>query len=187
MSFILWLPSVLGGPFWDTFWYLGSKVYSEDVFLAVLPIFSGVADRSCARFFCGLFLVQMWLNVGLNGLVNVPRPPEGVGIRIHPVNTGGGYAFPSGHAQGSAAVNRLPRWLRLALAPAVPAAMLWAGAALPPLARVGLRDQYAALGALAGIWLGMSSTCTSTAAAARAGRSGSPPLAWPWSGASARA
>lgn len=104
MEFILGMQSALSGPFWDSFWYRASKLYSEDVLLALLPVAYWVSDRSFARFLATLFVLQAWLNVLFKGAVGSPRPPEAPGLRIVLIDTDGRYSMPSGHAQGAAAI-----------------------------------------------------------------------------------
>lgn len=218
MTLIQWLQHTFPAAVWDPFWFAMSKIYSEDVFLALLPIVFWVADRRFARYFAVLFVGQMWLNALFKGIANLPRPAESLGIRVKLIDTEGGYSFPSGHSQGSAAVfaglaqrirrrwftalavlipflvgvsrlyfgnhwpsdvlfgwligvalalglaalwpalaaatGRIPFGPRLALALLLPAAMVALWQALPFVARVGLANQYPALGALAGIWCG---------------------------------
>lgn len=104
LAVLQWLQSVMQGSFWDTFWFLASKLYSEEFFLVLLPVLFWVGSRSFARYFAALFLFQIWLNVFLKGLAGTSRPPADAGLRIMVVDTEGGYGLPSGHAQGSAAL-----------------------------------------------------------------------------------
>lgn len=101
MSLSLWLQHAFPPHAWLNFWIAASKIYSENVLLAVLPIIYWVADRRFARYFTTLFLGQMWLNVCFKGMVNTRRPPQAGWLAD--VDTGGNFGFPSGHAQGSAA------------------------------------------------------------------------------------
>ena len=103
MTVILWLQQNLQGPFWENFWYLASKIYSEEAFLALMPIIFWVTDRSFSRYFATLFLGNIWLNAFFKGIAGTDRP-SGNGIRVRLVDTDGGFSFPSGHAEGSAAI-----------------------------------------------------------------------------------
>ncbi|BAS28143.1 phosphatase PAP2 family protein [Limnochorda pilosa] len=218
MEWIKALQAVMGGPFWDGFWVTISKIYSENVMLALLVIVYWVSSRSYKRYFVTLVIGQLWVVAGLKGLIGIQRPPMDAGIRVIQVDTDGTFSTPSGHATGSASVfsalalgirhrwftalailvillvgtsrlylgvhyptdllagwalglllavglyyawrpleaalGRLPFGAQLALALLAPTALmaLWAG--IPVIARVGLSEQFATMGALAGIWVG---------------------------------
>lgn len=100
MALIRWLQELMPGPGWAAFWILTTKLYSETVALVLFPLVYWLAGRAFARLFATLFLAQLWLNTGLKALLALPRPPAEVVIA--PIDAGGPYGFPSGHAQGAA-------------------------------------------------------------------------------------
>ncbi|MFO7172716.1 MAG: phosphatase PAP2 family protein [Bacillota bacterium] len=102
MAVIRWLQGLMPGDGWVTFWSLVTRIYSEDVFMVLMPVAYWLLPRRQSRLLAGVFLVNIWLNDLFKALVWHPRPPAD-GIRVVPVDAGGP-GFPSGHAQGSAAV-----------------------------------------------------------------------------------
>lgn len=217
---IRWLQALMPGLTWETFWAMVSEIYSEDIYLGLLPMVYWLAPRSFARLFGSLFLINGWFNVGLKGLFGQPRPDPAM-VRVTPVgldSSGAGYGIPSGHAQGASvtwltlarqvrrrwftalavaivvlvgiarvhlgvhfpldvlagwAFGLLVIWvgpavyrrvaealaaaglpLQLALGLAVPALMMWAWAAIPFTAGVGVYELNPWLGALSALWVG---------------------------------
>lgn len=102
MAVIRWLQALMPGDGWVTFWSLVTRIYSEDVFMVLMPVAYWLLPRRQSRLLAGVFLVNIWLNDLCKALVWQPRPPAD-GIRVVPVDAGGP-GFPSGHAQGTAAV-----------------------------------------------------------------------------------
>lgn len=103
MEVIRLLQATMPGPGWERFWTLVSKLSSEQVFVALVPILYWTADRRFTRLLAGLLLLSVWIGNVAKGLVGLPRPPA-LGIRVVPVDVGSPLGFPSGHAQSAALV-----------------------------------------------------------------------------------
>lgn len=87
------------GPFWDQVFYWVTEFYSEDAYMAILPVLFLVADKRLARYFATVFLFNHWLNTGLKHVLDAPRPPEEL-WRPGFAKTAIGGGMPSGHSQG---------------------------------------------------------------------------------------
>lgn len=109
-----WLrPDALGGlnvlrfvqtvhaPGLDRFFIAVTMLGSEEFYLLILPILYWCGDRALGRRVGRLFLFSSFVNVWAKGFFHTLRPPAGQ-VRILFPESGGGYAFPSGHAQGAA-------------------------------------------------------------------------------------
>lgn len=103
MEVIRFLQATMPGPGWERFWTLISKLSSEQVFVALVPILYWTAGRRFTRLLTGLLLFNIWVASVAKGLVASPRPPAS-GIRVVPVDTASPLGFPSGHAQSTAVV-----------------------------------------------------------------------------------
>lgn len=108
-------------PLWDQVFYWITELYSEDAYIAILPILFLVADKRLARYFATVFLVNHWLNTGLKYALDAPRPPMEL-WRPGFADTVAGGGLPSGHAQGSllfwgvVALEVRRRWVTVAVA-----------------------------------------------------------------------
>ncbi len=71
--------------------------------MLLLPVIYWCLDKRLGARLGALFLGSMFLNFFLKDLFMLPRP-EGNQVRILYPESGGGYGFPSGHAQGNTTV-----------------------------------------------------------------------------------
>lgn len=85
----------------DTFVYIITNLGSEVFYTIALPIIYWVWSKEKGYRLGLVFLSSLFLNSYLKFLFAVPRPPATPSVRVIHPETGGGYAFPSGHAQGS--------------------------------------------------------------------------------------
>lgn len=117
MGLTQWLQATMSGEAWVTFWSLVSQLYGEEWLVVVVATLFWVTDRSFARFFVAVAVLQYWLNAFLKVLFAVSRPEASEGVRILG-STDDVLSRPSGHAQGSAAIYTLlarhvrRRWFR---------------------------------------------------------------------------
>lgn len=111
----------MASPFWDQVFYWITDLYSEDIYMAILPVLFLVADKRLARYFAIVFLSNHWLNTGLKYGLDAPRPPEEL-WRPGFADTVLGGGMPSGHSQGSllfwgaVALEVRRRWVTIAVA-----------------------------------------------------------------------
>ncbi len=87
--------------FFRFFTFFGDEAF----YVLILPVlyWAWHRDKSTRLFF--VVMLSLLLNVWLKALFQIPRPPDAVALI-----SATGYAFPSGHAQGSATL-----WIMLAL------------------------------------------------------------------------
>lgn len=143
-------------PLLDRFFIGVTMLGSEEFFLLVIPILYWCVDRELGRRLARLFLFSSFLNLWWKHAFRHLRPPADQ-VRVLFAQSGGGYSFPSGHAQGSAtfwgylAIRGKRRWFALlagALALLVAFSRLYLGVHWPADVVAGL-----ALGTLlAWIW-----------------------------------
>jgi membrane-associated phospholipid phosphatase len=88
-------------PFMDTLVYLITSVGSEIFYTIALPLLYWVWSKEVGYRVGVVFLSSDFLNRYLKFVFRIPRPPATSTVRVIHPETGGGYAFPSGHAQGS--------------------------------------------------------------------------------------
>ncbi len=122
LSFLLWLQS-LRTPLADSLAIGASSLGSEEAYLIVLTtIYLCVGHRLGFHMFV-VFLLSVFVNSELKLLFATERPYVMYPEQLHPLyaESGGGYAFPSGHSQGAAAIGGIlsvragGRWTRAAL------------------------------------------------------------------------
>jgi membrane-associated phospholipid phosphatase len=104
LNFILWFQSS-ASPLLDQFWGLMTQLGSEEFFMLFLPIVFWCVDKLIGIRFYLLFLLSIYCNDVAKAFFPTPRPYE-VAPAVHPklIETGGGYAFPSGHTQNTAVI-----------------------------------------------------------------------------------
>lgn len=90
-------------PFMDSLAYFVTNLGSELFYTLMLPILYWVWDKDAAYRISVVFLSSELLNRCLKAVFKVPRPPATESARIIHPETGGGYAFPSSHAQDTTA------------------------------------------------------------------------------------
>lgn len=85
----------------DAFAYIVTSLGSELFYTITLPIIYWVWSKRTGYRLGVIFLLSMWLNSALKYALAIPRPSPTETVRVIHPETGGGYAFPSGHAQSS--------------------------------------------------------------------------------------
>lgn len=73
---------------------------NEEFYLIIVPVLYWCVDKKFAFKLGVLFLLSAYVNDLLKEIFRTPRPDPAVVRVIYP-ESGGGYAFPSGHAQGA--------------------------------------------------------------------------------------
>lgn len=90
-------------PALDAFFSGVTMLGSEEAYAALVAIVYWCVDRR-AGFRLGLLVfLTFFVNAGIKDALRLPRP-GGPGLRVLAAETGLGYGFPSGHAQGNATV-----------------------------------------------------------------------------------
>lgn len=102
MGFILWLQG-FSSPFLDRVFIELTRLGSEGFYLALIAVVYWSVDRRVGVRLGLLFLASIFLNFALKDYLRLPRP-QGPGLRVIYPESGTGYGFPSGHAQGNATV-----------------------------------------------------------------------------------
>lgn len=87
-------------PLWDAVFIFFSALGVQDFYLAAIPLIYWCLDRPFGVRLAVFFSASMDLNGYLKDLFALPRP-GGANLRIVYQESGTGYGFPSGHAQGS--------------------------------------------------------------------------------------
>ncbi|MGE5552570.1 MAG: phosphatase PAP2 family protein [Betaproteobacteria bacterium] len=106
------------GPVLDRLFVAVTMLGAEEFYLLVIPTLYWCVDRTQGRRLGRLFLLSAFVNVWLKGLFHTSRPSPAQ-VRVLFPESGTGYAFPSGHAQGAAtfwgylALRRRRRWVTL--------------------------------------------------------------------------
>ncbi len=111
-------------PWLDTLVYYITSLGSEWFYLVLIPLLYWTWSKRAAYRIAVIFLFGEWAKNGLKTAFHTPRPgPTSGAVIMHP-ETGPGYSFPSGHAEGStvfwgqAAFEVRKRWIYV-LAPIV--------------------------------------------------------------------
>ncbi|MEW6233046.1 MAG: phosphatase PAP2 family protein [Chloroflexota bacterium] len=156
IGLILWLQS-FASPTVDRFWGLVTQAGSEEFFLLTMPVVYWCVDAALGLKFGLIFLASAFLNGVFKDTLQLPRPPREQ-VRVLLEETGGGFGFPSGHAQNAtvfwgflASQFRRRLWLVAAaiLIPAVGISRIYLGLHWPTDALGGI-----VIG-LAILWLGL--------------------------------
>ncbi|HEY3315920.1 MAG TPA: phosphatase PAP2 family protein [Bacillota bacterium] len=100
VQIILWLQH-FSSPVIDSAFRAISDLGSEAFYLAAVPIVFWSLNKRLGIGLTYVFLFSSWANAGLKGFFTTARPA--VPVRNLYPESAAGYAFPSGHAQGSAA------------------------------------------------------------------------------------
>lgn len=85
-------------PLLDFFWGMITQTGSEEFLMIVLPLIYWFCDTSLSFRFIALLFLSEYCNDALKQLFALPRPSPS-DVRVIMAETGGGYGFPSGHAQ----------------------------------------------------------------------------------------
>ncbi|MHB8926211.1 MAG: phosphatase PAP2 family protein [Bacillota bacterium] len=99
LQVIQWLQH-FSTPTLDSIFRALSDLGSEAFYLAAIPIIFWCLDKKLGIRLAYIFLFSAWVNAGLKDLFATSRPPWTVVRNLYP-ESAAGYAFPSGHAQGS--------------------------------------------------------------------------------------
>jgi len=99
LQIILWLQR-FSSPLLDSIFRAFSDLGSEGFYLIAIPVILWCIDRKLGIRLAFVFLFSAWANAGLKDVFGTPRPPWTVVRNLYP-ESAGGYAFPSGHTQGS--------------------------------------------------------------------------------------
>jgi membrane-associated phospholipid phosphatase len=88
-------------PWLDALVYYITSLGSETFYILVLPAIYWLWNKRWGHRIAVVYLGSVYLNSVLKAVFHTPRPvPTDCARVMHP-ETGGGYSFPSGHAQGS--------------------------------------------------------------------------------------
>jgi membrane-associated phospholipid phosphatase len=88
-------------PWLDTLVYWITNLGSETFFILVLPAMYWLWNRRSGSRIALVYLGSVYVNSVLKAAFHTPRPVPADCARVMHPETGGGYSFPSGHAQGS--------------------------------------------------------------------------------------
>lgn len=100
MSFILWLQS-FSSPWLDRFFIGVTMLGLEEFYLLAIPLIYWCFNKREGLRLATVFIISVYLNAFLKDWLQTPRPTFTQGVRILFPESGGGYSFPSGHAQGT--------------------------------------------------------------------------------------
>ncbi|MBN1882228.1 MAG: phosphatase PAP2 family protein [Deltaproteobacteria bacterium] len=90
----------IANPVLDWFFIAVTFLGNEDFYIAVLPIIYWCVDKKFGIRLAIVFLASVYLNSLLKDIFATERPDPSQ-VRVLYGKSGGGYSFPSGHAQGS--------------------------------------------------------------------------------------
>jgi len=85
-------------PLLDRLLGLITNLHHEAVYILILPLIYWLYDKRFGRYMFSVFVIGFWSNDLLKEVFRTPRP-DPAQVRVILAETGGGYAFPSGHAQ----------------------------------------------------------------------------------------
>jgi len=88
-------------PSLDSFFGFVTNLHDVGLYVAAFPLLYWLYDKRFTRYLLSVFLLGgVWASFGLKEFFGTSRPTEADGIRQLYAETGPGFAFPSGHAQG---------------------------------------------------------------------------------------
>jgi len=88
-------------PMLDIFFGFITNLHDVGLYVAAFPLLYWLYDKRFTRYLLTVFLLGgVWASFGLKEFFGTARPTEADGIRQLFQETGTGFAFPSGHAQG---------------------------------------------------------------------------------------
>ncbi len=88
-------------PSLDDFFGFITNLHEVGLYVAVFPLLYWLYDKRFTRYLLSVFLLGgVWSSFGLKEFFGTARPTEADGVRQLFAETGTGFAFPSGHAQG---------------------------------------------------------------------------------------
>jgi len=103
LQIILWVQS-FASPVLDRFFQAVTLLGEEMFMLVFFTLFYWVVDKDFARRIATVFFLSLVINHALKSTLMVARPIGLEGVRSLRTHTATGYAFPSGHTQGVAAL-----------------------------------------------------------------------------------
>ena len=95
---ILQAIQTIQSPLLDRVLGLITNLHHEAVYILVLPLIYWLYDKRFGRYMFSVFVIGFWSNDFLKEVFRTPRP-DPAQVRVILAETGGGYAFPSGHAE----------------------------------------------------------------------------------------
>jgi len=88
-------------PSLDRFFGFVTNLHDVNIYVATFPLLYWLYDKRFTRYLLSVFLLGgVWASFGLKEVFGTARPTEADGVRQLFQETGTGFAFPSGHAQG---------------------------------------------------------------------------------------
>lgn len=91
-------------PTLDAFFMIITNFGSQIFYFLLFPYLFWQKDKKLGLYVASSLLLTMYLNVLLKEIIALPRPIDYPGIRSLFTQSALGHSFPSGHAQGSAAI-----------------------------------------------------------------------------------
>ena len=105
---IVWIQQ-LGSTLLDYFFIAVTILGNEEFFLVAIPVVYWCVDKKFGFKLGIFFLLSAYVNDLVKGIFMTPRP-DPADVRVLYPESGGGYAFPSGHAQGAAVFWGMIAW-----------------------------------------------------------------------------
>lgn len=99
VDFVLWLQS-FASPFADSLFTWVTRLGNESFYLLAIPFVYWVLDKRQGLRLAMVFLFSFFINSALKDALRLPRPSPAE-VRVVYPESGTGYGFPSGHAQGN--------------------------------------------------------------------------------------
>lgn len=95
---ILQAIQTIQSPLLDRIFGFITNLHHETVYILILPLIYWLYDKRFGRYMFSVFVIGFWSNGVLKEVFRTPRPDPSQ-VRVILAETGGGYAFPSGHSQ----------------------------------------------------------------------------------------
>lgn len=117
-----------------------TRLGHEEFYLIALPLIYWVVSKRLGLMLTAVFLLSHFVNTAMKNFFAIPRPTALQGIRILYAESAPGYAFPSGHTQGTAVFwgygprlfrHRLLGWVGLVITGLVALSRLYLGVHWP--------------------------------------------------------
>ncbi len=103
VTFILWLQR-FSSEFLDKFFILTTMMGNPEYYMIIIPFLYWCVNKKQAFRFTMFFLISSYTNSVIKGSTGRSRPPADQVRILYGESTGGSTSFPSGHAQGTAAL-----------------------------------------------------------------------------------
>ncbi len=127
-------------PSLDSFFIWVTRLGHEEFYLIALPLIYWAVSKRWGLMLTAVFLLSHFVNTALKNFFAVPRPTGAEGIRILYAESAPGWAFPSGHTQGTAVFwgygprlfrQRLLGWIGLVIIALVAVSRMYLGVHWP--------------------------------------------------------